>query len=200
VKQLGASKEAQHRLTVLDNKLAHKVEVRNRDMDRLNRLLSSRHQLAMNVRGATTGSFDLASSGTGFNGQKTPTFGLVFAQATQQKNIVRKWAAGLRKLAKVFGRSTVGKGMLRKLAEAGPASYPQVQALVAANPGQLSRLVGVEREITRTGERIGTFVGGELYDTKVREARRQVERTGIRPSGCSTCSTTGSSPSNTHSR
>ncbi|HZC50888.1 MAG TPA: hypothetical protein VE441_00110 [Mycobacterium sp.] len=174
LKELGASREALHKLTREDNKLAHLVDVRNRDEAKLASLRKARRTEIGSIRGAVTGSFDIATAGTGPSSDQRPAFGSIFAQAVQDKNLVKKWAAGLRKLAKVFGRSGTGKAMLRRLAEAGPDSYPQVAALAAANPKQLLNLVATERQISAVGQGVGRLVGGELFNDRIRGARRDV--------------------------
>lgn len=174
LRELGASKTALHRLTLLDNKLAKEVDLRNRDMDKLQGLRQARTQLSANVRQTVAGSFDIATAGTGPSGSGKPTFGSIFAQALQQKNIVHKWAAALKKLGRVFGKSAVGRAMLQRLFEDGPDSFPQVQALAAASKSQLRNLIATETQITRTGRQAGAYIGGVEYNQRIRQAQATV--------------------------
>ena len=173
---LGASHEALQRLTKEDNKLAKAVNRRNRDLDRLHSLVQARRQESGTIAGAVRGAFDLATAGGGPSGSGKPTFGTVYAQALQEKNLIKRWASGIRKLGKVFGRSPVGKAMLRRLAEAGPDSWPQVSALLSANPKQLQNLIATERQISSTARSVGGYVSGTLFNDRIAGARSDVAR------------------------
>jgi hypothetical protein len=89
-------------------------------------------------------------------------------------NIIHAWVRDIKKINKVFGKSRAGRGMVRQLAEAGPASYPQVKALAAAGPGALREIVSTQAQINQAAGGFGSFIGNELFGGQVAADRRRV--------------------------
>jgi TP901 family phage tail tape measure protein len=127
------------------------------------------------VKSAVTGFFNVSSAGTDPNGNDTDvSFARMQAGQTQAKNQIKKWADGIKTLSGTFGKSKAGQSYLKSLAEAGPSSLPQVNALLDASPGDLAAFVATETDIETTAASIGGTVGTSIFGASVTAAAAAV--------------------------
>jgi hypothetical protein len=175
LRQLGASKTLRVNLANENKDLDKVIADRNKAVDRLKDVTDKWTQVRDSVYQAGTGSFDVATAGAGFDGQQPVTFANIQAQQTQAKNLVTKWAAGIRSLARVFGKTATGRGMLQRLAADGPSDYPEVQALLAAGSKNLTDLAATQYQINKTSSDLGTFVGNQLYGSQISNLKSEIK-------------------------
>jgi tape measure domain-containing protein len=119
------------------------------------------------VKSAVTGTFSIASAGTGFDGQQPVTFNRILAQLKQAVARASRFTAILKKLA----REGLAKGLLQQLAEAGPGALPQAEALLAATPKQIKTLNQQYRKLDSVGSTLGGFIAKDLYGAGVTAAQ-----------------------------
>lgn len=134
------------------------------------KLLAAQRALASEakaIKAAITGSFDITTAGTGFDGSQQVTLGNIIAQQKQDLNKAKQFAAGLRKLA----REGLNKPELRALAEAGPSALAQVLALEQATPKQIAAINATEEATAKTGAALGATVGQDLYGAQIKADR-----------------------------
>jgi hypothetical protein len=174
-KKLGISDALAKTLRVENARLDSAVADRNKSVEKLKTVNDEFKQVHDSVLQAGQGSFDLTASGTGFDGQQPVTFDNIEAQQTQAANLVKAWAAGIKKLAGVFGKSATGKAMLQQLAEGGPGDYPEVKALLSASPKNLASLASTQAQINSTSSGLGNFVGNELYGSQIKHLKAEIK-------------------------
>lgn len=141
------------------NKLAQQLD------NATNRLTADTQKLkqeAATVRDAITGSFDITSAGTGFNGSQV-TGANILAQQKQAANRAKEFVQDIEKLS----REGLNKAYLRQLAEAGPSSLPEAQALLSLNPKQFKQLNAEESQILGSGKQLGGFIGDKFFGHQV---------------------------------
>lgn len=140
------------------------------------RLIADQKRLATEakaIQGAVTGSFDITTAGTGFDGQQPITGDRIAAQEHQSLIIDREFFQGIHKL----GAEHLNKTFLRQLAEKGPADIDEVRALLAMKPSEITGKGGIndqQAEIAAYGRRLGHYVGERLYGGRIENDRRHV--------------------------
>jgi hypothetical protein len=129
------------------------------------------------VKSSFTGSFDLTSAGTGFEGSSPVSFANIFAQAKQSDVKAKQEKAALAVLAKKFGLggfSSAECAEYNALAQAGPAALDQTLALSRASVGQLNSLTGLTGDIGKQGAAAGTAAANINYVTQIGSRAKQV--------------------------
>jgi hypothetical protein len=138
-----------------------------RARDLLARRTATLKQEKSTVKSAVTGTFNIASAGTGFDGQQPVTFNRILAQVKQAVARATRFTVILKKLA----REGLAKGLLQQLAEAGPAALPQAEALLQATPKQIGVLNRQYRKLDSVGSTLGGFIANDLYGAGVQAAK-----------------------------
>jgi uncharacterized surface protein with fasciclin (FAS1) repeats len=174
-RKLGISDGLAGALRKENTRLDKEINARNKAAAKLKDVTDKFNQVRDSVSQAAKGSFDITTAGTGFDGQQPITFGNIQAQETQAKNLVAKWAAGIRKLLPTFGKSATGKAMIADLAQRGPSDYPEVQALLTASPKDLTDLISTQYQINKTGTDLGTSVGNTLYGKQIGDLKAEIK-------------------------
>jgi hypothetical protein len=181
--KLGASVTLRVNLRTANAAMDKVIADRNAKTDQLKNVMQEWAQVRDSVYQAGTGAFDASSAGTGYDGQQPVTFGSMQAQETQALNTVRAWSAGIRKLARLFGKSSTGRAMVQDLAEKGPGDLPEVNALVSAGPKDLTNFVSTQSQINSLSASLGRFIAATSCTArrsaglqKAIEARRRDDR------------------------
>jgi TP901 family phage tail tape measure protein len=160
-----------------ENKLlGTEITVRNRLADKLGRdnqrLADAQKRLADEaaaVKGAITGSFDITSAGTGFDGQQPITGLNMLAQLKQSANRAKAFVAAIKAL-----KGKVGAGYLYQLAEKGPDALPEAQALGSLNKSDLSAFSAATASLNTSGNQLGSYIGGMRFGGEVRRDKATV--------------------------
>jgi hypothetical protein len=158
----------------LDKDIQRRNDIANRLGNANMKMLAAEKALATEARtikAAITGSFDITSAGTGFDGNQPVTLGNIIAQQKQDLQKAKQFAAGLRKLA----AEGLNKPELRALAEAGPSALAQVLALEKATPKQIAGINADERATGNIGAGLGKSIGEDLYGSRVSTDRALVK-------------------------
>jgi hypothetical protein len=174
-KKLGISDALAKKLRVENGRIDAAIYDRNKAADRFKAITEKFNEVRSNVAQAGQGAFDITSAGTGYDGQQPVTGDNIEAQETQANNLITAWAGGIKKLARVFGKSATGKAMLQRLAEGGPSDYAQVRALLSETPKELTSLVSTQAKINKTSSDLGTFVGNELYGSEIKHLKAELK-------------------------
>jgi hypothetical protein len=119
------------------NRLADKL---SRDNQRLADAQKKLADEAAAVKGAITGSFDVTTAGTGFDGNQPITGKNMLAEEKQAATRARVFVAAIKKL-----KGKIGAGYLYQLAEKGPSALPEAQALLSLNKSDLSAFNAANR-------------------------------------------------------
>lgn len=131
--------------------------------------IQARNQLRSSVTGAGRGVFDITGAGANPVTGKI-TAGSMLAQEKQALTKIKAWSSGLEKLR----REGLSRQYLSQLAQAGPDSLPQVQALLTGGPKLLRQMNGIQGEINRDTKQFGTYVGGQVYGQRIKGDRADV--------------------------
>jgi hypothetical protein len=173
--KLGASVTLRVNLRTANAAMDKVIADRNAKTDQLKNVMQEWAQVRDSVYQAGTGAFDASSAGTGYDGQQPVTFGSMQAQETQALNTVRAWSAGIRKLARLFGKSSTGRAMVQDLAEKGPGDLPEVNALVSAGPKDLTNFVSTQSQINSLSASLGSFIGSNTYGAQISQLQSAIK-------------------------
>lgn len=123
------------------------------------------------VSSGITGSFDITTAGTGFDGQQPVTGANILAQANQAAAKARVFVKDVELL-----RGKVGWQYLSALAQKGPDALPEAEALLQLNPAQLKTLQGDNLSLIGSGNALGSSIGNTLYGSSIAAYTAQLHR------------------------
>lgn len=138
--------------------------------EKLNDILQAQKQIASTVKGATTGSFNIATSGTGYDGQQKITAGNIAAENAQRAAIAKKYVDGVIELDK----EGLNQADVDRLAGEGPSAWPEVQALLAGGKSKLKSINASERSLAASGAKLGNYIGQQDDGKAVAAAQKNV--------------------------
>jgi hypothetical protein len=175
---LAATLSAQNR--TLDQKMNERASLvaqlgtRVRDSrtayEKLNDAQQAQKDIAAGVKSATTGSFNIATSGTGYDGQQKITSGNIAADAAQRAAIAKKYVDGVIKLDK----EGLNQTDVDRLAGEGPSAWPEVQALLAGGRSKLKSINNSEKSLAASGAKLGKYIGQQDEGAAVAAAQKNV--------------------------
>ncbi|WP_395691800.1 hypothetical protein [Nocardioides sp.] len=131
--------------------------------DKLKEIKKAAADYAASVASTVTGTGSLSTLGQGAG------FGSVDQLIQQRGGAVataKKWAAAIKRLAKMGLNATD----LRDLISQGPASLPQVQAILAAGKGSIKVLNSQQAELAKIGKDLGKYAGQHFYGAGIAAA------------------------------
>lgn len=132
---------------------------------RLSGLQQSRSSEIGSVRGATTGTFNIATAGQNQFGEPVTLFDIRSELAKDLAN-AKRFERVLRRL----GHEGLNKFLLAQLAEAGPGALPEAEALLSATPKQLASINSQFHQLNSVGQSLGTYIGNDLYNAGIKSA------------------------------
>lgn len=140
-------------------------------IQRVRTAMQNLRQEAQTVANAVRGVFDITTSGTGPNGDKTPTGNSILAQQRQAAANARKFVRDIRELA-----TRIPGQYLNELAEQGPSALPQAEALLTLPQAKLRELAQTEQSINASAKGLGQFIGNRDYGAGVKAAEKQRDK------------------------
>jgi TP901 family phage tail tape measure protein len=140
-----------------------------RDTQKLSDALRKRADESRTVKGAVTGSFDVTTAGTGFDGNQPVTGGSMLAQEKQAAARAKLFVADIKKLT-----GKVGNTYLYQLAAKGPDALPEVQALLSLGKSDLRSFNATQRSLYGSGSALGSFIGSRRFGAEIAHDRAVV--------------------------
>lgn len=147
------------------------ISARNLAAARLKTVQDKFTALSANVRSAITGSFNIASAGTGFDGSQRVTGLNILAQSKQQENKVKRFVRDIKLL-----KGKISGTYLLQLANQGPDALPQAEALLTLPKSQIAALNTSRASIAAQGSSLGKTVGDYFYGGDISKYGGQVKK------------------------
>jgi hypothetical protein len=109
-----------------------------------------------------TGSFDVTTAGTGFDGNQAVTGQNILAQQKQAEVRARLFVKDIKALA-----GKIGNTYLTQLASKGPDALPEAQALLSLSKADLKTFNAGNADLSALGSNLGKFVGTRDYGAQI---------------------------------